>query len=51
MTERSLGFSVGLRKTVDPPYDDWSQGGFFHFALARQRPRLPCVKGAVSEAD
>nr|DAV07879.1 MAG TPA: hypothetical protein [Caudoviricetes sp.] len=26
-------------------------GRFLCYALARQRPGLPCVKGAVSEAD
>ena len=42
--------SGSVRKTVNPPYDDWSQGGFFHFVLARQRPRLPCVKATEGSA-
>ena len=44
------GDSPGVRKTVKP-ICECSQVGFLYVALARQHPRLPCVKGAVSEAD
>ena len=40
---------AGARKTVKPTYDRNNHRSVFScYALARERPRLPCVKGAVS---
>ena len=40
----------GVRKTVKPTYG-YDHRSVLCYVLARQHPGLPCVKGAVSEAD